>query len=210
MPSGGIRPCFNKARASARGGAETAWRGRQGGHVGSATAFHSGALLREPASGLWAPPRPAILGRARSSSIAWRTIRVVPSLSRLRRLSFGEGGYACSAPPWAGLSAALRARADRCTIVLCLLDLRVRHARPARESRRDLEGVAGSSSLPAPTDAGPPPVSDVRNVSAWGGRGKARKEIGGEEEAQKISPRYPRAKARFAGKSGREIPRLSL
>lgn len=57
--------------------------------------------------------------------------------------------------------------------------------------------------------AGLPPVSDDRNVPAWGRRGKARRGFCGEEGGEKISTRCPRENPQFPRRAACEIHPVS-
>ena len=163
--------------------------------------FTAAAFLRKPALSLSAPATPGDFGRARSRQHHRHPCGQCQALT-----SHGPPrGTAMSARPilrWrfrpSDHRRATAAQASRTSI----------------SGKASLPGVRGETCLRPrdcgrfvtpgrATDAGLPPVSDVRNVSARGRRGKARDGFGGQEEGQKISPHYPRKGARFAGSEER-------
>jgi hypothetical protein len=147
-----------------RKSAETAWRGREGGHVCSSAAFHSGASLSGRRLSLSAPRTPGDFGPLQVPPASQTSMRPVPSLD-IAWAASGDG-HVCSAHLAMALSPFGPPPGDRCTSVSYLY---LRQSVFAGRSRGNLSATSGLRQVRhscRATDAGLPPVSDVRNVSA--------------------------------------------
>jgi hypothetical protein len=172
-----FRPAFSLSNSNPAGAlarrrkdAETAWCGREGGHV--VCPFRGGALLSEGALEPVGPTTP--------------------------------GDFWC-AKGWSGArTEGARATATSCHPCQTVVAARRQDGVPLPRPRTHGRFVAPVRA----SDAGLPPVSDVRNVSARGRRVKARRGFCGEEGWIEISTPCPRADARHSWKSRRKIHQL--
>ena len=188
--------------------AETAWRGREGGHVCSSAAFHSGGFLAKASFEPFGPCHARRFWPRQVPPASQTSMRPVPSLN-IAWAASGDG-HVCSAHLAMALSPFGPPPGDRCTSVSYLY---LRQSVFAGRSRGKPVGdpgiAAGSSPLAAPPTPACPPFQTSGTSPHGAGEGKARDGFGGQEEGQKIPPCYPSPEPWFAGACPREIPQVS-